>query len=52
MAIFRIQQASIENAIVGKPIAHVSSQMQVTGEATYTDDTPHYNGKYKQKLNI
>ncbi|KAL9980567.1 hypothetical protein ACROYT_G009170 [Oculina patagonica] len=38
-------KVSINNETVGKPIAHVSSQMQVTGEATYADDTPQYKGK-------
>ncbi len=51
VVIVRIQQVSINNETVGKPIAHVSSQMQVTGEATYADDTPQYKGKYHQKFN-
>ena len=29
---------------VGRPIQHVSSNMQVTGEAIYVDDMPPYSG--------
>ena len=51
MLLFRIQQACIDNDVLGKPVAHVSSQMQVTGEASYTDDIPQYKGKYNMKTN-
>ena len=48
MSYIRIQQAPINNAIVGKPVAHISSQLQATGEATYADDTSQYKGRHTE----
>jgi len=52
MSYIRIQQAPIDNAIVGKPVAHFSSQMQATGEATYANDTSQYKGKHTNTYSI